>query len=376
MIYLDYNATTPIDPRVAEAMRPFLDSQFGNPSSGHALGKQARAAVDNAREQIAACIGAKPEEIYFTGGGSESNNLALKGSIAASGSTKPHLITSVFEHPAISEVCDYLETKNVDVTRVDVDKYGIVDTVQIEQAITANTVVISVMHANNEIGSVQPISDIAVLAKEHGVLLHSDAAQSLGKIDVDVNKLNVDMLTIAGHKLYTHKGIGALYVRTGVTLEKQIHGASHERNLRAGTENVLQIVGLGKACELIQLEQNEEEQHLGNLRNKLWRLLKQNIDGIKRNGHPQSVLPNTLSIILPGITAESMFAMLPNIAASAGAACHSGETAMSDTLKAIGLTPNEASGTVRLSIGRMTTEDEVSNAAAEIIKAWERIKTL
>ncbi|MGH1363874.1 MAG: cysteine desulfurase family protein [Calditrichia bacterium] len=373
MIYLDYNATTPIDPRVAEAMRPFLDSHFGNPSSGHALGKQARAAVDNAREQVAACIGAKPEEIYFTGGGSESNNLALKGSIAASEYTKPHLITSVFEHPAISEVCDYLETKNdVDVTRVEVDKHGIVDIVQIEQAITANTVVISVMHANNEIGSVQPIDDIAKIARECDVLLHSDAAQSIGKIEVDVNKLDVDMLTIAGHKLYTHKGIGALYVRTGVTLEKQIHGASHERNLRAGTENVLQIVGLGKACELIRLGQNEEEQRLGILRDTLWRLLKQNIDGIKRNGHPEDILPNTLSIILPGITAESMFAMLPNIAASAGAACHSGETAMSDTLKAIGLTPDEASGTVRFSIGRMTTEDEVSQAASEIIKAWER----
>jgi len=372
MIYLDYNATTPIDPRVAEAMQPFLSGYYGNPSSGHRLGKEANEAVEKARQQVAECIGASPESILFTGGGSESNNLALKGVIESAGG-QGRIITSSFEHPAVSEVCDWLSEQGTEIDRVSVGQDGIVEIPALLELLQKPVNLVSIMHANNEIGTVQPITEIAEAVLKVGALVHTDAAQSLGKVPVNVNDLGVDLLTIAGHKLYTHKGIGALYVRDGVHLAKQIHGASHERNLRAGTENVLQIVGLGKACEIIRLEQNAEQQRLQEVRDMLWKKLVANVPGLRRNGDLNKVLPNTLSLIFPGVSAELLFQALPDVALSAGAACHSDESAMSDTLRALGLSAEEASNTVRLSIGRMTSVDEINRASEQIITAWKML---
>jgi len=367
-IYLDYNATTPIAPEVAEAMRPYLESYFGNPSSVHAYGVKTKMAVEKARRQVAELINCEPSEVIFTSGGTESNNYAIKGIALANRHRGNHIITSAVEHPAVFEVCRYLETLGFEVTTVPVDEYGIIKIEELKKAIRPETILITVMHANNEVGSIQPVEEIGRIAREKGIFFHSDAAQSLGKITVDVQEMGVDLLSIAGHKLYAPKGIGALFIRNGVHLEKLIHGADHEQNLRAGTENVLEIVGLGKACELAKSHLTENMEHYRKTRDYLHRLLQKALPGIKLNGHPEKRLPNTLSISFPRVEANTLLDRLEGVAASAGAACHSESVDVSAVLEAMLVPMDFAMGTIRFSTGRNLTMDEVKKAAEEIIR--------
>jgi len=366
-IYLDYNATTPIAPEVAKAMRPYLDAYFGNPSSVHAYGVKTKMAVEKARRQVAELIHCDPSEIIFTSGGTESNNYAIKGIALANRHKGNHIITSAVEHPAVFEVCRYLEQNGFEISTISVDEFGIVKMNELKKAIRPETILITVMHANNEVGSIQPVEEIGRIAREKGIFFHSDAAQSLGKIPVDVQKMKADLLSIAGHKLYAPKGIGALYIRNGVHLEKLIHGADHEQNLRAGTENVLEIVGIGKACETAGEHLNENMEHYRQTRDYLHRLLQEAIPNIKLNGHPEKRLPNTLSISFPRVEANTLLDRLEGVAASAGAACHSESIDVSAVLEAMLVPLDFAMGTIRFSTGRNLSMDEVKNAADEII---------
>jgi len=368
MIYLDYNATTPIDPIVAKAMKPYLEQYFGNPSSSHQYGVQAKKAIEEARMQIAKMIHADSSEIIFTSGGTESNNYALKGAAFANQEKGNHIITTVIEHPAIIEVCKYLETKGFKITYLPVDEFGIISIKDLKQSISKDTILISVMHANNEVGSIQPIKEIGVLAKKHGILFHTDAAQSIGKVEVDVNEMQVDLLSIAGHKLYAPKGIGAIYIRGGVKLEKLIHGADHERNLRAGTENVLEIVGLGKAAELIIENLSDLQKQYADKRDLLEKLLREKFPKIRRNGHPIKSLPNTLSISFPKVEANTLISKLHGVAASAGAACHSENIKVSTVLQAMLVPLDYAMGTIRFSTGRTTSKEDIEKAVNEIVE--------
>lgn len=367
-IYLDYNATTPIDKEVAQAMQPYLADYFGNPSSSHSFGIETKKAVENARKQVANLINCKPHEIIFTSGGSESNNYAIKGIAYAYENRGNHIITSTIEHPAVIEVCKYLERKGFNITYIPVDEYGIIDTNKLEQSITKQTILITIMHANNEIGSIQPISEISKIAQKHSIYFHTDAAQSTGKYPVDVKEMGIDLLSIAGHKLYAPKGIGALYIKEGIQLEKLIHGADHEQNKRAGTENVLEIVGLGKACEIAHRYLYRNITHMQSVRNLLYTKLKEAIPNIKLNGHPEHRLPNTLNVSFPRIEANILLNELESkgIAASAGAACHTDSVDVSPVLTAIKLNTDYAMGTIRFSVGKNTTEHEI-NRASEII---------
>ena len=365
-IYLDYNATTPIDPQVAEAMLPYVHGIFGNPSSGHSFGLAARQGVDLARRQVAGMLGCADDDLIFTSGGTEANNHAIKGVAGAYRERGSHIITSVIEHPAVTEVCRYLETQGFRVSYLPVDEYGLVDPRQIEDAITSKTLLVSIMHANNEVGTIQPIAEIAEIAHRYGALMHSDCAQSVGKIPVRVDELGVDLLSIAGHKLYAPKGIGALYIRPGVKLEKLMHGANHEQDRRAGTENVIQMAGLGKACELIGQNLGAYARHMEAMRDRLERgLLRAGMDA-RINGHPERRLPNTLSISFRGVEADRVLASLPAVAASAGAACRSDQVEVSHVLAAMNIPKEYAMGTLRLTVGRFTTEDEIDRAIAEI----------
>lgn len=368
MIYLDYNATTPIDPKVAEAMKPYLDIYFGNPSSSHQLGAQTKTAVEKARKQVADMVGANPSEIIFTSGGTESNNYALKGVAFANKHRGNHIITSSIEHPAIFEVCKYLEQNGFEVTYLPVDEFGMIGLDKLRQAIKPQTILISIMHANNEVGTIQPIAEIGKIAKENGVLFHTDAAQSIGKVDVNVKNMGVDLLSIAGHKLYAPKGIGAIYIREGVKLEKLMHGADHEQNMRAGTENVLEIVGLGKAATLIKEKEREYVQHYQEMRDLLWKKLKEQLPEIRRNGHETNCLRNTLSVSFKSIEANTLISRLDGVAASAGAACHSESIDVSAVLEAMAVPLEYAMGTIRFSTGRTTTDVEINEAATEIIE--------
>ncbi len=372
-IYLDYNATTPIATEVAEAMRPYLEAYFGNPSSVHAYGVKTKMAVEKARQQVAALIHCDPSEIIFTSGGTESNNYAIKGIAMANRHKGNHIITSAVEHPAVFEVCRYLEKHGFEISTLPVDEFGMIKLEEFKAALRPETILITVMHANNEVGTIQPVEEIGKIARERGIFFHSDAAQSLGKIPVDVQKMSVDLLSIAGHKLYAPKGIGALYVRNGVHLEKLIHGADHEQNLRAGTENVLEIVGLGKACELAQKHLTENMEHYRKTRDYLHKLLQEALPGIKLNGHPEKRLPNTLSISFPRVEANTLLDRLEGVAASAGAACHSESIDVSAVLEAMLVPLDYAMGTIRFSTGRNLTMDEVKRAADEIIRT---VKTL
>ncbi len=365
-IYLDYNATTPIDPQVAEVMLPYLYGSFGNPSSSHAYGMEAKAAVEKARRQVASMLGCLAEEIVFTSGGSESNNLAIKGAAMARRGQGSHIITTAIEHPAVLEVCAYLEKQGFQVTYVAVDETGLVDLSALERAITPQTILISVMHANNEVGTIQPIAEIAKLAHSHDIPLHTDAAQSIGKIPVRVDELGVDLLSIAGHKLYAPKGIGALYIRTGTQLQKIMHGAAHEGNLRAGTENVLEIVGLGQACELVEKHLPEYAERLHAMRDLLENKLLAEFPWARRNGHPEKRLPNTASISFKNIEANTILSELSGVAASAGAACHADQVDVSHVLQAMRVPMDYAMGTIRFSVGRTTSAEEIERACEEI----------
>jgi cysteine desulfurase len=375
-IYLDYNATTPIDPAVLDAMMPYLHTHFGNPSSSHTFGRIAHDAIEHARAQVAGLIGAQPDEIIFTGGGTEASNQAIKGAVYARMSgffahwfTSPHIITSAIEHPATLQPCAFLKKLGCKITYVGVDRYGSVNPFFLERSIGGNTVLVSIMHANNEVGTLQPIRDIAAIAKERGVLVHTDAAQSLGKVPVDVNELGVDLLSIAGHKIYAPKGVGALYVRNGVKLEPFLHGAGHEQDRRAGTENVPYIVGLGKACEIIK-HNPAHARHAQELRDRLFDRLHQALgDKIVVNGHPYQRLPNTLNVNFLGHVGAELLQKLPEIAASTGSACHAGSVTLSPVLAAMGVPPEIGKGAVRLSVGRFTTEEEIDRAADSMIRA-------
>ncbi len=368
-IYLDYNATTPTDPRVAEAMTPYLTGFFGNPSSGHRFGREAKAAVESARTQVASCLGCGADEIVFTSGGSESDNLALRGVVAARGGG--HVVISAVEHPAVLEVALAMEMEGlIRLSVVGVDRHCRVDPAEIEALLADDTVLVSLMLANNEVGTLQPVAEIAALCRDRGVLVHTDAAQAVGKIPVDVKTLGVDLLTVAGHKLYAPKGIGALYLRSGVEIEPLIRGAGHERRLRAGTENILEMVGLGAACALVRDEPPTEHHRLASLRDRLRNRLSAGVEGLIEHAAGAERLPNTLSISLPGAHAGDLLATVGDeLAASAGAACHGLKIQVSHVLAAMGVTTEVALGTVRFSVGRFSTEDEVDRGAAIILEA-------
>ena len=369
-IYLDYNATTPIDPQVAEAMLPFvrggLDGLFGNPSSGHSFGLAARKGVDTARRQVASMLGCDADDLLFTSGGTEANNHAIKGVAEAHCQRGNHVITTAVEHPAVTEVCRYLEEHGFRVTYLPVDEYGMVHPQQVEEAITPETVLVTIMHANNEVGTVMPIAEIADIAHRHGALMHTDSAQSVGKIPVRVADLGIDLLSIAGHKLYAPKGIGALYLRPGVRLQKLMHGAGHEQDRRAGTENIIEMAGLGRACELIEQNLPAYADHMATMRDRLQRGLLNTGADARVNGHPDNRLPNTLSISFRGVEADRVLASLPTVAASAGAACHSDRVEVSHVLAAMNVPEEYAMGTLRLTVGRFTTADEIDRAITEI----------
>lgn len=373
-IYLDYNATTPLDPAVVAAMRPYLEEHFGNPSSSHWYGIQTKKAVEKARKQVAALLGCQPDEIIFTSGGSESNNYAIKGAAFAHRRQGNHIITSAIEHPAVTEVCKYLEKNGFRVTYLPVNEFGLLNLQTLKKALSPQTILITIMHANNEVGTVQPIAEIAQVAREHEILLHTDAAQSVGKISTKVSELGVDLLSVAGHKLYAPKGIGALFIRRGVVLEKFIHGANHEQNLRAGTENVLEIVGLGQACEEANKRLDENMSHARQMRDRLYEGLKQNLSNIKLNGHPDKRLPNTLSVSFANLEANTLLDEITSVAASAGAACHSDAIDISPTLSAMGVPVEYAMGTVRFSTGRFSTQSEIEQAVDVISAAVKRLQ--
>ena len=373
-VYLDYNATTPVDPRVADTMLPYLYEKFGNPSSSHAFGTEAKLGVEKARREIADMLGCLSEEIVFTSGGSEANNLAIKGIAYANRSRGNHIITSAVEHPAVLEVCAFLETQGFIVTYLPVDDFGIVDPASVESAILPTTILISIMHANNEVGTVQPIEAISAIAHSHNILMHTDAAQSVGKIPVQVIGLGVDLLSIAGHKVYAPKGIGALFIRSGVELSKQIHGATHEHNIRAGTENVLEIVGLGKASALVSENLVSFSQHLHKMRDLLEQGIKETFPWVKVNGHPENRLPNTCNISFRGIEANTILSEMVNVAASAGAACHAEHVDVSHVLRAMRVPVEYAMGTIRFSVGRNTTKEEIGRALTEIRSVIPRLK--
>jgi len=373
-IYLDYNATTPVDPEVASAMRPFLDEMFGNPSSTHAFGVSTKKAVENARQQVAALLNCFPDEIIFTSGGSESNNYAIKGAAYQNRDRGNHIITTSIEHPAVTEVCHFLETQGFNITFVKVDEYGMVDPADIEKAITPATILISVMHANNEVGTIQPIAEIGEIAKKNRIIFHCDAAQSVGKIETDVRKMGVDLLSVAGHKLYAPKGIGALFIHRGVKLQKLIHGADHEQNLRAGTENVLEIAGLGKAAEIAKRDMEKNIRHNQILRDHLFESLMLVFPEIKLNGHPEKRLPNTLNVSFPRIEANTLLAEIEGVAASAGAACHSEKVDVSPVLNAMMVPLDYAMGTIRFSTGKFLTIADIDIATGIILNAVERLR--
>jgi cysteine desulfurase len=369
LIYLDNNATTPVDPRVVEVMVPVLQDVYGNPSSGHRPGRRARELVEAARAQVAACLGAAPEEVLFTSGGSESDNWALRGVVAARGGG--NVVVSAVEHPAVLETARAMEREGrIRLTVVGADRFGQVDPEEVTGALAPDTVLVSVMLANNEVGTLQPVAEIAGACRRRGVLAHTDAAQAVGKLGVDVRGLDVDLLTVAGHKLYAPKGIGALFVRNGVALEPLMRGAGHERGLRAGTENVASIVGLGRACDLVREEVTDDGPRLAALRDRLEALLTQGCPGLVRHGHPQRRLPNTASVAFPGVDANALLALLAEeVAASAGAACHTGAVHPSHVLTAMGVDAATAMSTVRFSVGRFTTPRDVEEGARRVLAA-------
>ena len=361
-IYLDYNASTPIDPAVAAAMRPFLADHYGNPSSGHWAAATAKAALETARGEVAGLLGCRPDEIVFTSGGSEANNFALKGVFFALREKGDHIVASRIEHPAILEPCRFLERLGARVSYLPVDGRGRVDPDDLRAAITARTILVSIMHANNEVGTIEPVAELSRIARARGVLFHTDAAQSVGKIPTAVDALGVDLLTLAGHKLYAPKGVGALFVRGGVAIEPLIHGAGHEGGRRAGTESALLAVGLGTACALAR--DLAPMERVRALRDRFWHKLQAQFgDRVVLNGDPTDRLPNTLNVSFVGRVGAEVLARLEGVAASTGSACHAGRIELSPVLEAMGVAPEVGMGAVRFSLGRATTREEVDEVA-------------
>lgn len=364
-IYLDYNASTPTDPAVAAAMRPYLEDHYGNPSSGHWASIEAKAALATARSQVAVLLGCRTDEVVFTSGGSEANNLALKGAFFALRDKGDHIITTQIEHPAIVEPCRFLERLGARVTYLPVDGTGRVDPDDLRKAIGPRTILVSIMHANNEVGTIQPIADCARIARNHDVFLHTDAAQSVGKIPTNVDDLGVDLLSIAGHKLYAPKGVGALFIRRGMQLEPLVHGAGHEGGRRAGTESALLAVGLGKACELAcDLGPMDR---VRTLRDHFCKELQNQIGNrMVLNGHSTHRLPNTLNVSFVGQAGTEILGRLDGVAASTGSACHSGRIELSPVLEAMSIEPEVGMGAVRFSLGRGTTRDEIDTVVGRL----------
>jgi cysteine desulfurase len=375
-IYLDYNATTPVDPGVIEAITSCLQTNFGNPSSSHEYGKLAREAVEKARSEVAELLGARPDEIIFTSGGTEASNHAIKGAVFGKlhglfgrWAKEAHIITSAIEHPATLQPCEFLKRLSCRLSILPVDRFGLVDPEDVRKAIDRETTLVTIMHANNEVGALQPIREIAAIAREHGALMHTDAAQSVGKVPVNVEELGVDLLSVAGHKVYAPKGVGALYVRRGVRLEPFMHGAGHEAGRRAGTENVPYLVGLGTACRIAQCSLPQSGERLRQLRDRLLDRLRAGFgDRVVLNGHPEKRLPNTLNVSFVGHIGAELLEKVPEIAASTGSACHEGHITLSPVLKAMGISPEVGRGAVRLSVGRFTSEEEIDRAAEAILR--------
>lgn len=362
-IYLDYNASTPVDPLVTQELVPYLEEGFGNPSSNHPYGRRAKEAVEVARARVARLLGCAPAEILFTSGGTEANNHALIGFALAQRDRGNHIISSQIEHPAVLEPLKFLQRQGFEITLLPVGQTGLVDPAALRRAVTEQTILVSIMHANNEVGTLEPLAEIGEIAREFGVRVHTDAAQSVGKIPTLVDELGVDLLTIAGHKLYAPKGIGALYVRIGVKIERYLHGAGHESGRRAGTENVPYIAALGKAAELAGQRLLEDSARLTNLRDLFQQRLQQLAGEVLLNGHPTERLPNTLNVSFAGVVGSELLSQLPEIAASTGSACHDGTGELSGVLKAMGTPFAQGIGAVRFSLGRLTTEAEINRAA-------------
>lgn len=369
-VYLDHNATTPVDPAVLDAMLPFLKAEFGNPSSAYPLGRRARAAVEAARAEVAALIGARPEEILFTGGGTEASNHAIRGVASAAPVERRRIVTSTVEHPATERTVRRLASAGFALDHLPVDGTGRIDVAEAVRRIDGATALVTVIQAQNEVGTLQPVSELAALARRHGATIHADASQSLGKVPVDVAALGIDLLTIAGHKLYAPKGIGALYIRTGLRLGPLFDGAGQEDGRRPGTENVPYMVALGAACRLAAARMAEEAARLDALRADLHRRLAGAVPGLRVLGHPTERLPNTLNVLFPAVRGNDVLAAAPEVMASTGSACHAGDPQPSAVLLAMGIPPEEALGAVRLSLGRLTGPAEVERAAAALAAAW------
>ena len=377
-IYLDYAATTPVDPRVIKAMLPYLSKKFGNTMSLHSFGQEAKEALEESREVIADLMKAKPNQIIFTSSATESNNLALKGIAFANRDRGRHIIISPIEHPCIIESAKWLETQGFEITKLKVDKYGLIDPDDIKKAIKKDTILVSIMHANNEIGTIEPIEEIGRICRERGVYFHTDAAQSFGKIPIDVNKMNIDLMTVSSHKMYGPKGAAALFIREGTKIEPLIHGGGHESGLRSSTVNVAAIVGLAEACKICKKEMGKEGRCLTRLSNKLIKGVLGKISGSHLNGHPKKRLPNNANFWFKGVEGESIVIQLDllGIAASTGSACSSEKLEPSHVLLAIGLKPEQAHGSLRLSLGRWTTEKEINyvlKVLPEVIKKLRKI---
>jgi len=374
LIYLDHNATTPVDPEAVKAMMPYLQMEFGNPSSGYPLGMRAKAGVELARQEVASLLKCRPNEIVFTSGGSESNNMVLKGLVDFKHPEKSHIITSAVEHPAILNPALFLMEMGVKVTILPVDSFGRVDPEAVSNAILPNTTLITIMLANNETGALQPIKDISTIAKEHGIALHTDAAQAVGKIVVSVNDLGVDFLSLAGHKLYGPKGIGALFVRDNQYITPLVHGAGQEDGKRAGTENVILAVGLGATCRIVKRRLKDDIREMIILRNRLQERLFDGLDGLVLNGHPEKRLPNTLNVSIPRLEGSEILGGLQTIMASTGAACHDQTVKLSHVLSAMSIAPEIGMGALRFSVGRSNSMDQIEESAHLIINQVKEMR--
>jgi cysteine desulfurase len=375
-IYLDYNATTPVDPEVAKEIIPYIESFYGNPSSSYSIGRSNKEAVEKARAQVAGLINCQPDEIYFTSCATESNNLAIKGIAWANREKGRHIITSEIEHPAVTEVCKYLSSQGFDITYLPVDQFGRVDPKDVENAIRKDTILITIMHANNEVGTIQPIREIGAIARQNNIVFHTDASQSVGKIETDVDKLGVDLLTIAGHKFYAPKGIGALYIRKGTRIENLMHGGGQEKGIRPGTENVIHTVGLGKACEVALRDFKQNQHNMQFSRDRLINGLISKLGNIVHvNVNLENCLPNTLSVAFEKVSAHALASFISNdVLISTGSACHSGETTISSVLQAMNIDFRTAAATVRISTGKHTTEEEIDFAVEALVNAIKKLK--
>ncbi len=371
-VYLDHNATTPVDPAVLDAMLPYLTAEFGNPSSAYGLGGRAHEAIENARAEVAALIGAEPGEIVFTGGGTEASNMAIRGAVKIDQGRRA-IVTSAIEHPATEACCAYLEGEGHKVTRVTPAPDGLIDAAHVAAAIDGATALVTIIHAQNEIGTIQPVAAIAAAARRHGALVHTDAAQSVGKIPVDVADMGVDFLSIAGHKLYAPKGVGALYARRGIALPPLLLGAGQEHGRRPGTENVPYIVGLGAAARIAGAMIEREGKRLAALAGNLLTGLKREIPGIVQVGHATRRLPNTLNVLFPKVSSRKLLENCPRVMASTGSACHADSEDPSAILLALGIARNDALGAVRLSLGRHSTQEDVETAVSALAAAWRKV---